>query len=218
VQPVASLPGWLEFDDDLRLSVPQRSMTARRRNARLDTDPPRAIRRDAPGPTQGRRYGVLELGELGHSFAYALDTGAAPRMYFDRNANGDLTDDGPPLKRQGSAYFGRRISLPAALLFDQSQGERGFAIWFWTTADWLAEGHASYYTRTQLQGTIQVDGLRRDAWIVDAGEADGRFFGEDDILWVDVNQDGSFERANESFRGLASLESTGLREAIQRSR
>jgi hypothetical protein len=217
MRPGRPLPGWLALGDDLALVAPARTMTGHV-NDRLSPEPPPAILHDAPAAKARRLYGVFELGELGRRFAYALDAGASPRLYVDRNANGNLRDDGPPLENQGSGYFAAAIALPAALLFERSRGREDFEIWFWTKPEWLAQGRATHYSRTQLRGTVLVDGAPFEAWLVDGDRGDGRFFGDRDILWVDVDRDEAFDEQRDRFGRLAALEASGLREAVRTAR
>ena len=118
-------------------------------------------------------------------------------VYFDANQNGNLTDDGKPLTNQGSGIFATTIHLPFRRLVRDAPFPGDFTLWFFTNDSMWPRGAVAHYSRTQLKGTVYVDGHAYMAYIADAGENDTDL--TNDGISVDVNGDGEINRQQEFF-------------------
>jgi hypothetical protein len=119
-------------------------------------------------------------------------------LYFDRNHNGDLTDDGGPLTNQGSGIFATRIYLPFAHLIKEMPFSEDFTLWFFTNDHLWSSGAVAHYSRTQWQGTVNLEGRPYTAYIADTGNNDADF--TNDGIAIDVDRNGKIDRHSEVFR------------------
>lgn len=86
-----------------------------------------------------RWYGYIDLGNMynkRHYFALDLQQDNTFLLYFDVNKNGDLSDDGTPLKNQGSGSgepgsFACLVKIPWKTLINDSPFNGNFEIWFY---------------------------------------------------------------------------------------
>ena len=167
----------------LVLAHPHRALVPRRgQNVRLSVHPGSYIYPPAAGDVQV--FGHVRLGDgPDPDIPLMVDyVDGDELIYFDRNHNGNLTDDGPPVRRQARSGFGP-------------------ATFGWT---WLEVTYSSGETLPYGVSTHQFPYLYGGGWIgeVNAGdagtflvyawdyEADGLFNGEQDILCIDLNHDG----------------------------
>jgi hypothetical protein len=147
-----------------------------------------------------QRYGTLRLGTQTnplYDFVFDLIPAPHPLVYFDANQNGDLTDDGKPLTNQGSGIFASTIHLPFRHLVRDAPFADDFSLWFFTNDSLWPRGAVAHYSRTQLKGTVAVEGHTYVAYIADAGENDADL--TNDGISVDINGDGKIDRQQEFF-------------------
>ncbi len=148
----------------------------------------------------GRRYGCLNLGTSENNrycFAFDLIRGPNPVLYFDFNQNGDLSDDGPPLVNQGTGIFATMISIPMQRMMPQSRYAGDFLMWFFTNESLWERSHVGHYSRTQLQGFVDIEGRRLMAWIADGRNNDADF--TNDGIYVDLDDNGKIDDKTERF-------------------
>lgn len=145
-------------------------------------------------------YGTLKLGSPRRNFTLVLDLTPEQRiqMWFDANANGDLTDDPGPLTNQGSGHggpggFATLLRVPWETLAAQAKFRGDFEIWFYSNkSGWEQGNRASHYSRTQLRGEAIVNGRRYLAWVADRDYNDADL--TNDGLLVDLNANGKADR------------------------
>ena len=76
-------------------------------------------------------YGALKLGttkEVLFSFVFDVPVGD-PVVWFDRNANYDLTDAGPVLENHGNGVFATEVALPRNAVLPSYLSNEDFRIW-----------------------------------------------------------------------------------------
>lgn len=162
-------------------------------------------------------FGVLAVGDREDPhFAYVLDAPRAgePRLFLDRNQNGDLSDDGAPLRNQGSGYFAALLSLPGERVFRLPVTSGDFELWLYTDEKQLERGRASWYSRTQARGRVRLGNATHIAYLVDRGRNDGNL--TNDGVYVDLDGDGELDGRTEFFQDgdLIELGPQTLRVAI----
>jgi hypothetical protein len=145
-------------------------------------------------------YGYLDLGnQANRRFYFALDLVSKNNaqifvMYFDKNKNGNLADDGDPLKNQGSGSggpgaFATQISVPWKKLIESKPFKGKFDIWFFINQQGWDQGQmASHYSQTQLKGKVKLSGKKYKAFLVDQGYNDADLTNDGIIL--DLNGNG----------------------------
>ena len=166
----------------------------------LTPDRPEEITREPAYRGSRQMYGVLRLGTMANNtspFVIDLISGPHPVLYFDTNRNGDLTDDGGPLSNQGSGIFATTIRIPFATLFDQVQFPQHFILWLFTNDRLWSQGAVAHYSRTQLQGTVRINGVSYVAYLADSDGNDADF--TNDGISVDLDGDGKIDRDTERF-------------------
>lgn len=143
-----------------------------------------------------QRYGHLYLGADSQPFYYVFDVvdGPHPLLYFDINADGDLTNDGGPILNRGTGWFSASLDIPFDYLFPV-KFPGTFQIWFFSRSDLWEKGETAHYSRTQLQGTVRIDETSYPAYLVDRGINDADL--TNDGIFIDVNGDGQINTKTE---------------------
>ncbi len=140
-------------------------------------------------------YGHLDLGNRqDKQFHFVLDLQKDSRflMYFDKNNNNDLTDDGVPMGNRGSGKggfggFACNIIIPWTTLIERSPFPGDFDIWFFNSSG----KRISHYSRTQLRGNVLIDGTEYLAMLIDQGPNDADL--SNDGIAIDINQNGKID-------------------------
>ena len=169
-------------------------------NVPLSGDRPAALRREPAYEGSQQWYGVLTLGSPVREFAFALDLlpNGKFAMWFDVDANGDLTDDGAPRTNQGSGDggpggFATILRVPWRALTAEAPFDGDFSIWFYSNkSGWKRGQRASHYSRTQLKGRQLIGDREYVAWIADSGYNDADL--TNDGMWVDLNANGKADK------------------------
>ncbi len=145
-----------------------------------------------------QRYGKLNLGAEKRTFHYVFDVvdGPHPLLYFDINADGDLSNDGPPIKNRGTGYFSAALKIPFKYLCP-IDFPGAYEIWFFSRSDLWEKGLTQHYSRTQLQGEVDVEGTVHTAYLVDRGVNDADL--TNDGIYIDLDHDGEIDRRTEYF-------------------
>ena len=180
----------------------------------LSTTRPKGIVREPTYQGQEQRYGWLTLGtSMDKIYFYAFDQiqAAHPVLFFDRNRNGDLTDDGGPLRNRGSGWFATEIRIPIRQLITEIDREGEFAIWFFVNEHAWKKGFASHYSRTNMKGTVVIAGKTLLAYIGEWRNNDADF--TNDGIFVDSNGDGKIDHRGEFVRpgGICRIGDKGYR-------
>jgi len=143
-----------------------------------------------------QRYGKLTLGtysEKTYWFVLDVPTGAAPVLYFDRNHNGNLADDGPSLENKGSGVFAATVSIPINRVIKEYGRKGDFNIWIFTK-NW-PEPTFHHYSRTQMKGHVYLNGKTYLAYIAERGLNDADF--TNDGIYIDLDQNGKIDSQTE---------------------
>ena len=158
---------------------------------------PEAIVKEPEYRGKSRKYGKLLLGtrkEKTYYYAFDIDS-PHPVLYFDMNQNGDLSDDGPPLKNQGSGLFATTIKLPMNRLIKELDRREDFNIWLFTNKALWPKGYIRHYSRTQMKGTVRIDARSCLAYIAEREINDADF--TNDSIYIDLNDNGKIEYRSE---------------------
>ncbi len=169
-------------------------------NVPLSRDRPAALRLEPAYDGNQQWYGVLTLGSPVGEFSFVLDLLPDGKfaMWFDADANGDLTNDGAPLRNQGSGDggpggFATTLRIPWRTLSAEAPFEGEFSIWFYSNkSGWKRGQRASHYSRTQLKGMQVIGDREYVAWIADSGYNDADL--TNDGMWVDLNANGKADK------------------------
>jgi hypothetical protein len=134
-------------------------------------------------------YGELSLGAKPEHFPFALATGAPARLWLDRNRNGDLSDDGPPVQSSGTGVFAAEVQVTVAPI------EKPLSLWLYTNDQLWKERQLTFYNRTQLVGRPIIGGREFLVVVAERGRHDGNF--TNDGIYVDINRDGKIDPSRE---------------------
>lgn len=137
-----------------------------------------------------RKYGTMKLGTTGkNTFLFALDItpGGYAALYFDKNQNGDLADDGP-IANQGKSgtYFAGALTLPFSSIMDKVNFSE-YRGWFWVDAVSWSRNRMCYFSTTQLKGEATIESMPYLVYVVDSRENDADY--TNDGVYIDLNQD-----------------------------
>lgn len=144
-----------------------------------------------------QRYGILELRD-GRRYPFLLDgVSGGYLLYLDRNRNGDLRDDGPPVKNRGPDRFAGRIELPLAKLSRVPELSGDYLLWLFSSPQGWEEGWLNYYCMTQLSGELLLGGRRYTAYLADNLVIDGDY--RNDGISIDLDGNGRIDEATEYF-------------------
>ncbi len=165
---------------------------------KLSDTPPEVIVKEPKYVGSSRKYGKLILGtRKNKTYHFVLDIkeGSHPVLYFDRNQNGDLTDDGPPLENRGTGIFGTTIALPMKQLMAELDDAGEFRIWFFTNDALWPKGITRHYSTTQMKGHVEINGSSYLGYLAERGANDADF--RNDGIFLDFNRNGKIESSEE---------------------
>lgn len=134
-------------------------------------------------------YGKLSLGEEPEHFPFALVVGAPARLWLDRNRNGDLSDDGPPIQSRGAGVFAAEVLATVTPI------AKPLSLWLYTHDLLWKERQLTFYNRTQLVGRPIIGGREFLVVVAERGRHDGSF--SNDGIYVDINRDGKIDPSGE---------------------
>jgi len=146
-------------------------------------------------------YGYVKLGNSNQNqFTYVLDDLETPMwvVYFDRNGNRDLTDDGPPLSNHGHIKLATGVALDVPIV--NSSGAtiaRPYHLWFFVN-ELGGQVVADFYSTCHYQGSLRILGKPYAAVAFESPTFDALYV--DHGLWIDLNGDGQLDRDTENFR------------------
>ena len=165
---------------------------------KLSDRPPNVIVKEPKYEGHSQKYGKLILGtRKNKTYHFVLDIkkGSHPMLYFDRNQNGDLTDDGPPLENRGTGIFGTTITLPMKQLIAELNDAGEYTIWFFTNDALWPQGITRHYSTTQMKGHVTIGGTPYLGYLAERGANDADF--RNDGIFLDFNRNGKIESPDE---------------------
>jgi hypothetical protein len=173
----------------------------------LDTRPHEALRAEPRYQSQSVLYGYLTLGDgPDPRISFALDERERPTwvLWVDKNNNKDLTDDGPPLRNQGTGFMAATVSLWVEFVTrDSGVVRRPYKLWFWVneaknTPPGTPPYAARFYATCHYAGRVDLGGEVFDAVAFEQGNHDGLL--AEDGIWIDLDRDGKFKPPTEHFQ------------------
>jgi len=145
-------------------------------------------------------YGWLDLGsreDKRHYICFDQQENGQFLLHFDRNKNGDLSDDGKAFKNQGSGDggpggFASKINVPWHQLADNAPFKGNFDVWLFSNkGGWQQQHRISHYSRTQLSGSVTIAGKEYEAALIDTDYNDGDL--TNDGIAIDLNSNGKLD-------------------------
>ncbi|MEW5735041.1 MAG: tetratricopeptide repeat protein [Thermodesulfobacteriota bacterium] len=162
--------------------------------ALLSDKAPGDLRELPPFRGKSQLYGVLRLGTgTPGTFDLVFDVTDEihPLLYVDLNQNKDLSDDGGPIRNQGTGVFAARIVFDLLRVMPELGKKGSYPIWLFSGGGYWASGKVNFYSLVRLEGTVRLDQKAYAASISEWGLNDGNFL--NDGIFVDLNSNGSFE-------------------------
>jgi len=142
---------------------------------------------DTPGANQGFRKFPHETGFkryydeftiAGKAHLVITEESNPPRLYFDENRNGDLTDDRPPFEGEKQNLVPNNYSIQ--ILYEDEKVVAPYRLWMFSSP----MGGVRFYPTCHWQSTVPVNGNRYKIVAFDAN-ADGDY--SNDAVVIDVN-------------------------------
>ena len=145
-------------------------------------------------------YGRLDLGtqeNKGHYFCLDLQENGQFLLYFDRNKNADLSDDGSALRNEGSGGggpggFACLISVPWSRLVDAVSFEGDFDSWLFCNEGSWGSSAISHYSNTSLMGRVAIGDEVYEGLLIDTKYNDGDL--TNDGISIDLNRNGRVDK------------------------
>jgi hypothetical protein len=151
-------------------------------------------------------YGYLLLGNgFDPRYTWVIDERNRPTwvVWFDRNNNEDLTDDGPPLLNQGTGKLAVDLGLPVEIVGRSGEVMRQpYHLWFWVNenpkgSEYQRPLAARFYARCHYAGRVELAGRVHVAVAFEESRHDALF--ADAGLFIDLDDDGRLDRTTEHF-------------------
>jgi hypothetical protein len=148
---------------------------------------------DTPGANQGFRKFPPESGSKRHYDEFTLagkvhlvitEESNPPRLYFDENRNGDLTDDRPAASGEGPALVPNHYSIQ--VLYDDEKVVAPYRLWLFGSN----MGGVRFYPKCHWHGTLTVNGKPYKIVAFD-GNSDGDY--SNDPVVIDTNSNDKAE-------------------------
>lgn len=142
---------------------------------------------DTPGSNQGFKKFPPESGSKRHYDEFTLagkvhlvitEESNPPKLYFDENRNGDLTDDRPASIGEGPALVPNHYSIQ--VLYDEEKVVAPYRIWMFGSN----MGGVRFYPKCHWHGTLAVNGKPFKIVAFDAN-SDGDY--SNDPVVIDAN-------------------------------
>lgn len=148
---------------------------------------------DTPGANQGFKKFPPESGSKRHYDEFTLagkvhlvitEESNPPRLFFDENRNGDLTDDRPAAIGEGPALVPNHYSIQ--VLYEDENVVAPYRIWMFGSN----MGGVRFYPKCHWHGTLTVNGTAYKIVAFD-GNSDGDY--SNDPVVIDVNNNDKAE-------------------------
>jgi len=142
---------------------------------------------DTPGANQGFKTFPPESGAKRHYDEFTLagkvhlvitEESTPPRMYFDENRNGDLTDDRPPAEGEAPSLVPNHYSIQ--VLYEDEKVVAPYRLWLFGSN----MGGVRFYPKCHWHGTLTVKDTPYRIVAFD-GNADGDY--SNDPVVIDAN-------------------------------
>ena len=202
----ASPPGIVDADVDIARDftyVPEgwpMGMSAAEASAGGLAGTPSEVLRREPAFEGDVLYGYLPLGngdDRRVTFVVTHLDDPAWEIYVDRNNDEDLTDDGPPIRSQGTGRFSGAVPVEVEVQgADGTVHLRPYQVWLWFAESADREpsrARARFYARCHYKGSVTLGGETFDAVAFEERAPNGVF--ADGDLCVDANRDGKCQDA-----------------------
>lgn len=156
---------------------------------------------DSPGSNQGFKKFPPESGYKRHYDEFTLagklhlvitEESNPPKIYFDENRNGDLTDDRPAFIGEGSSLIPNHYSIQ--VLYDDEKVVTPYRLWLFGSN----RGGVRFYPKCHWHGTLNVNGKPYRVVAFDSN-ADGDY--SNDPVVIDVNGDDKAEETEKLTTG-----------------
>ena len=143
---------------------------------------------DTPGANQGFKKFPPESGSRRHYDEFTLagkvhlvitEESNPPKLYFDENRNGDLTDDRPASIGEGPSLVPNHYSIQ--VLYDDEKVVAPYRLWMFGSN----MGGVRFYPKCHWHGTLTVNGSPYGIVAFD-GNSDGDY--SNDPVVIDVNK------------------------------
>lgn len=148
---------------------------------------------DTPGANQGFKTFPPESGSKRHYDEFTLagkihlvitEESNPPKLYFDENRNGDLTDDRPAAIGEGPALVPNHYSIQ--VLYDDEKVVAPYRLWMFGSN----MGGVSFYPKCHWHGTLTINGNPYKIVAFD-GNSDGDY--SNDPIIIDANSNDKAE-------------------------
>ena len=140
-------------------------------------------------------YGYMRLGNAeDNRFVFVVDDIETPTWvgYFDRNNNGDLTDDGP------SVIISQNVEFDVAVVLSNGKTvHRPYKIWQWGNSEAGKPG-LRFYSVCHYEAKLHINGKIITAVAFEQYNHDGLY--HDDGIWLDLNGDNRMDEKMELFK------------------
>lgn len=167
---------------------------------------------ETPSPNQGFKKYPPESGAkryydeftlAGSSHLVITEESTPPRMYFDENRNGDLTDDRPPAEGEKPGLLPNHFTV--MIRYPREKVIAPYRFWIFGSN----MGGVRFYSACHWSGTLTVNGTPYQVVAFD-GNADGDY--SNDPVVVDVNRNGKAEDEEKLIPGAEiNIEGTPVR-------
>ena len=206
VAPAAPAPGIIDVDVNVSRDFtyvpkgwPMGMSAGQAAGGGLARTPFEVLKRE-PAYDGGVLYGYLPLGngdDRRVTFVVTHLEDPAWEIVVDRNNDEDLTDDGPPVRSQGTGRFSGAVTVEVEVKgADGAVHLRPYQVWLWfaESPDRDSGGaRPRFYARCYYKGTVTVGGQTFDAVAFEERAPNGVF--ADGDLCVDANRDGKCQDA-----------------------
>lgn len=172
----------------------------------LDTRPLENLRAEPDYASPEVLYGYVLLGngpDPRHTFV--VDQREQPTwvLWFDRNNNEDLTDDGPPLPNEGTGRLGVHLKAEVEIGAEDLRVRlQPYHLWLWVndgsyTSEFVKPLTARFYGTCHYAGRVALGGDVFAAVAYEEQNHNALF--ADSGLWIDWNGDGKLDRHTERY-------------------
>lgn len=166
----------------------------------LSSVPPVSLLKEPPYKSKTPLYGSLKLGNTEKNrYVFALDEVEPGKlvMYFDRNNNLDLTDDGHPLNNEGTVKFATIVDVHVPIKLETgSEIKRNYRIWFWIN-DIEGKLYPKFYARCHYRKKLKIGNKEYTAIVFEMNNHDALY--RDSGVWIDLDGDSKLSEESEHF-------------------
>lgn len=166
----------------------------------LKTTPHELLSKEPEYESEEVLYGFLTLGNAeDDEFTFVLDDLESETwiVHFDKNNNEDLTDDGVPLKNQGTGKFATILSLEVPVLLQSGERlSRQYKLWFWIKE--RDDGkYLKFYSRCHYRKDLRIGKQEYTAIVYEMFNHDALY--QQSGIWIDLDRDGKLNEKKEHF-------------------